>query len=115
MKKFFAAMVMLAVLIPAAAGAGKCSVSSTYWRVTDIFETHTAEGVLIGRELKFSRNINPKDDIYVEFFPDDPEWPEVKKIEVQDWLWLNTGPGKKVEVLFGHHPPAQMELGNILK
>lgn len=112
MKKI-AVLVALALLMMATVAlAGKHSVSATYWRVTDILETRTADGMLIGRELELSCEGKKK---YIDYSANDPVWPEVKKIEVQDWLWLNTGPGKKVKVFFGYHPPAQMELGNILK
>jgi hypothetical protein len=98
--------------ISAVAIAGKYSVSATYWRVTDIFETRTPEGVLTERELEFNCGY---ENIYVNFLSDDLAWSEVEKVQSGDWLWLNTGPDNRVVVFFGRMSPAQTELGNILK
>ncbi len=104
-----AVLAMLAMATTA--WAGNYSASGTFWRVTDIFETHTAEDVLIGRELELSCGSKK---IYVNYSPDDPAWSEVKKVQIQSWLWINTLPGDKVIIFFGVAPSAQMELGNIL-
>jgi hypothetical protein len=107
---------LMTLVMATMARAGDYSVSATYWRVTDIFETYTAKNDLAGRELELSCGSKR---IYIkfspnDFSPNDPTWSEVKKVEVQSWLWINTLPGNKVIVFFGVAPPAQMELGNIL-
>jgi hypothetical protein len=60
------AIIILAVLVvlavPGVAMAGDNSATGIYWRVTGIWNSHSPEGHLIGRKLRYSRNLNPKDD-----------------------------------------------------
>ena len=106
------ALAMLATMAMAsAAWAGNNSVTAKYWRVTNTTDYYSPECALIEREFRLNCGHG---DIYVSLFPDDPAWSEVKKVQPGDWLWLNTGPGNRAEIVFGLTPPGQTELGNIL-
>ena len=113
-RKYFPIFSLALIVIlatSAAAWAGENSATGMYWRVTGVENTRSPEGRLIGRKLRYSRNLDSKDDMYVVSSIFEPEWDVIKQVELYNWLWTGITKDGKIEVVFDCVPSAGVELG----